>query len=64
MLDVPLAAVELGDLLGVDVEAEDREALLDEGEGEGQADVAHADDADEGVVGVDPGEERFTEVRG
>ena len=48
-----LAAGELGNLLGVHVEAEDGEALLDEGEGEREADVAEADDADEGVVGAD-----------
>jgi hypothetical protein len=51
-------ARELGDLVGVHVEAEDGEAVLDEGEGEREADVAHADDADEGVMGLDLGEER------
>jgi hypothetical protein len=47
VLDVALAAVQLVDLHGVGVEAEDAEALLGEGEGERQADVAEADDADE-----------------
>ncbi len=41
-----LAVVEGRHLLGVDVEAEDPEAFLNEAEHQGQADVAEADDAD------------------
>ena len=51
MLDVT-AAVEGLDL-GVDVEAEDADALLGEGQRQRQADVAHADDADQCFVGLD-----------
>ena len=57
VLDVALATVELGDLVGIHVETEDGKALLDEGESQREADVTHADDADEGVVGLDLGEE-------
>ena len=44
--DVALALAKAVDLLGVDVEADDREAAPGEGLGERQADVAEADDDD------------------
>ena len=40
------AAAQLGDLLGVDVEADDVGELAREGQRDGQADVAQADDGD------------------
>ena len=46
MADVALAAVEPGDLVGVDVEAEDGVAAPGERLGQRQADVAQADDGD------------------
>jgi len=49
--DVGAAGVELGDLGGLDVEAGDAEALFAEEQGEREADVAHADDADAGFAG-------------
>ena len=51
VLDVALAPVEHRHLAGVDVEAQDAEALVDEGLDQGQADVAQADDADDGAFG-------------
>ena len=53
VLDVPLAAADGGHLLGVDVEAEDLEPALGEGEREREADVAEADDADERLAPSD-----------
>ena len=53
VFDVALAAVELVDFLGVGVEAEYLEALLSERQGEGQADVAQTNDADEGRLVFD-----------
>ena len=46
--DVAFAAVELGDLVGVDVEAEHGIAAPGEGLGQRQADVAESDDGDTG----------------
>ncbi len=50
VFDVAVAAVDLVDLDGIGVEADHTEALFGEGEGERQADVAEADDADDGSV--------------
>jgi len=49
--DVGAAGVELGDLGGLHVEAGDAETLFAEEQGEREADVAHADDADAGFAG-------------
>jgi len=49
--DVGAAAVELCYFGGFDVEAGDAEAFVAEEEGEREADVAHADDADAGFAG-------------
>ncbi len=57
MFDVTLAGVELLDLGGVDVEAEDGVADLGVAQHERQADVAEAKDADLGLFGVEAGEE-------
>jgi hypothetical protein len=51
--DVGAAGVESGDFGGLDVEAGDAEALVTEEKREGQADVAHADDADAGFAGFE-----------
>ncbi len=55
--DVALASIEGRDLLPVDVEAEDAESLVDEGQREREADVALPDDADVNLVSVDATEE-------
>lgn len=55
VLDVALAAREAGGLVGVHVEAEDADAPLHEGHGQGQAHVAEADDAHRGGLGVNFG---------
>src|SRR5581483_5783020 len=52
-LDVGFALPKLLDLGGVDVEAHDPEALLGEEAHEGKADVAQADHADHGLLGLD-----------
>ena len=44
--DVAFALLELGDLRRVDVESEDGDPALGEGPGQGQADIAQADDPD------------------
>ena len=49
--DVGAAAVERGDFGWLDVEAGDAEAFVAEEQGQRQADVAHADDADAGFAG-------------
>ena len=51
--DVGAAGVELGDLVGGDIEAGYLEALAAEQQGQGQADIAHADDSDAGFTGFD-----------
>ncbi len=51
-------------LAGVEVEAGDLEARLVEEEGEGEADVALADDADAGAAVVDAGEKSVFHVGG
>ena len=56
VLDEGLALAERLDLAGVDVEAGDLEAGLVEEQGEGQADVALADDADPGGAVAELGE--------
>ena len=48
--DVGAAGVESADLVLRDVEASDAKALVAEEQGEGQADIAHADDSDAGVA--------------
>ncbi len=53
--DVGAAGVERLDLAGIDVKAGDAEALLAEEQGERQADVSHADDADAGLAGGNAG---------
>ena len=53
--DVALAALELDDLGGVDVEAEHCDPAVGEGPGERQAHVPQADDTDADVAGGDPG---------
>ena len=55
VLDVALAGVERVDLARIDVEAEDGEAALAEGDRERQADVAQADDADLRSAAFDAG---------
>ena len=49
--DVGAAAVERGDFVLGDVKAADAESLGAEKEGEGQTDIAHADDSDAGFAG-------------
>src|SRR5205823_4674467 len=46
MSDVAFATLEPVDLRRIDIEAQDREAACREGPGQGQADIAQADDAD------------------
>ncbi len=48
--DVGAAFIEGGDFARVDVEAGHAEALFAEEQGEGEADVAHSDDADAGLA--------------
>ena len=48
VFDVALAGVDFVDLAGIDIETEDGEILFGEGQREGQADVAEADDAHQG----------------
>jgi hypothetical protein len=55
--DVALSPVQGGDLLRVDIEAQDAEAFLDEGQGEREPHVALPDDADQGLAVVDLAEE-------
>ncbi len=57
MFDVAVAGVELLDLGGVDVKAEDGVADLGVAQHQGQTDVAQAEDADLGLLGGEAGEE-------
>ena len=57
VLDVRLAAVDGVHLAGVQVDAGDLVAGFRKGDGQGQADIAEADDGDMGVVGVELGEQ-------
>ena len=59
---VAFASVDLVDFFGVGVEAEDLEAFFGEGQGEGEANVAEADDADEGRAVVNYLLELFSDV--
>ena len=59
VFDVALPLLELIDLGRVDVETDDVEALFGECEGEREADVAEADDADKGGTIIDFGRERL-----
>ena len=59
VLDVVAPGAERVDLLGIDVEPDDRDALLGEGQGERQPDVPEAEDADDERAVVDP----FLELR-
>ena len=63
VLDVALAPAERVDLRRVDVEAEDREALLDERERQRKADVAQAEDPDGGGVLGETPSKSLDEVR-
>ena len=57
MLDVGLAPLELGRLLGVHIEPQNGEAPLHESQGEWQTYVAQSDDAyDDGAV-LNPGQQ-------
>jgi hypothetical protein len=53
VLGVTRATFELVDLLLIHGETDSREALAHEGEGQGQPDVPHADDADQGRLVAD-----------
>src|SRR5262249_47287522 len=57
LLDVAFTRVEPADLGGIHVEAQDAQAGGSESAGQGQADVAEADDADAGRPGPDAGEQ-------
>ena len=52
-IDIGAAAVELADLLGVDIETDGLEARTRGRRGERQTDIAEPDDADRGGTGGD-----------
>ena len=60
VLDVAVTVVQRGDPLGVDVEADRREARLGEADHQGQPDVAEPDDPDDRLTPVESLQERVT----
>ena len=53
-MNVAPAGIQHVDLRGIDVESRDPESLACDDPGQGQADIAHADDADIRVATVQP----------
>ena len=62
VFEIAPAGVDLVYLDFVDVETDDVEALFSEGQGEWEADIAEANDADEGALAFDFLEELFSVV--
>jgi hypothetical protein len=62
VFDVAISAVDLVNLDGIGVEAEDPKTLFGKGESEREPDVAETDHGDEGAFFIDLGEELVCEI--